>query len=62
MLSYPTVKAEVNDLAFSLNIQTIYRIYFSGTGGTVFMSDTDTLGHQDVHGLSATDPRLRQWI
>ena len=26
------------------------------------MSATDTLGHQDVHGLSAIDPRPRQWI
>ena len=26
------------------------------------MSATDMLGHQDVRGLSATDPRLRQWI
>ena len=26
------------------------------------MSATNTLEHRDVHGLSATDPRLRQWI
>ena len=26
------------------------------------MSATDTLGHQDVHGLFALDPCLRQWI
>ena len=26
------------------------------------MSATDKLGHQDVHGLSAIDPRPRQWI
>ena len=26
------------------------------------MSATDTLGHRDVHGLSAIDPRPRQWI
>ena len=26
------------------------------------MSATDTLGHQDVRGLSATDPGLRKWI
>ena len=26
------------------------------------MSATDTLGHRDVRGLSATDPRPRQWI
>ena len=26
------------------------------------MSATDMLGHWDVHGLSATDPRPRQWI
>ena len=26
------------------------------------MSATDTLGYQDVRGLSATDPRPRQWI
>ena len=26
------------------------------------MSATDTLGHWDVRGLSATNPRLRQWI
>ena len=26
------------------------------------MSAIDTIGHQDVLGLSATDPRPRQWI
>ena len=26
------------------------------------MSATNTLGHRDVRGLSATDPRPRQWI
>ena len=26
------------------------------------MSATDTLGHWDVRGLSATDPHLGQWI
>ena len=26
------------------------------------MSATDTLGHQDVRGLSAIDPHRRQWI
>ena len=26
------------------------------------MSATDTLGYWDVSGLSATDPRPRQWI
>ena len=26
------------------------------------MSATDTLGYRDVHGLSATGPRPRQWI
>ena len=26
------------------------------------MSATDTLGHWDVHGLSAIDPCPRQWI
>ena len=26
------------------------------------MSATDTLGHRDVRGLSATDPCPRQWI
>ena len=26
------------------------------------ISATDTLGHRDVHGLSAIDPRPRLWI
>ena len=26
------------------------------------MSATDSEGYWDVHGLSATDPRQRQWI
>ena len=26
------------------------------------MSANDMLGQWDVHGVSATDPRLRQWI
>ena len=26
------------------------------------MSATDTLGNRDIHGLSAIDPRPRQWI
>ena len=26
------------------------------------MSATDSVGYWDVHGLSATDPRQRQWI
>ena len=26
------------------------------------MSATDMLGHRDVCGMSATDPRLRLWI
>ena len=43
--------------------------YFDGTSGKVsglvaqsVMSATDTLGHWDVHGLSAIDPHPRQWI
>ena len=33
-----------------------------GLVGQSVMSATDTLGHQDVCGLSATDPCQRQWI
>ena len=31
------------------------------TGGTV-CNVSYILGHQEMHGLSAIDPRLRQWI
>ena len=35
-----------------------------GTGGAVcnVTVATDKLGHRDVRGLSAIDPRPRQWI
>ena len=43
--------------------------FLCGTGGAwaglvaqSVISATDTLGHRDVHGLSAIDPRPRQWI
>ena len=36
--------------------------YQAGLVAQSVMSATDTLGHRDVHGLSAIDPRPRQWI
>ena len=36
--------------------------YLAGLVAQSVMSATDTLGHWDVHGLSAIDPCLRQWI
>ena len=36
--------------------------HISGTGGAVCnFAATDTLGHRDVSGLSATDPHRKQW-
>ena len=43
----------------------IFRTYANNLAGLLaqsVMSATDTLGHWDVGGLSATEPRPRQWI
>ena len=36
--------------------------YLAGLVAQSVMSVSDRLGHQDVGGLSATDPHLRLWI
>ena len=35
---------------------------YAGLVAQSVLSATDTLGHRDVRGLSAIDPRGRQWI
>ena len=40
----------------------LYDQHFAGLVVQSVMLATDTLEHRDVHGLSAIDPRPRQWI
>ena len=42
--------------------ETTQNFVFAGLVAQSVLSATDTLGYQDVHGLSATDPHWRQWI